>query len=105
MRTKSLAQSLPLIAPVHILILSVIVIPSIFVVWLSVTKSSFGQDPTYVGLENYIRVLGDPALPHLRTQTVEVLSPIQVAVDEHTFRVRAGEWVEVRQQVGVRADW
>ncbi|MER2536779.1 MAG: sugar ABC transporter permease [Rhizobiaceae bacterium] len=73
MRTRSLAQSLPLIAPVHILILSVIVVPSIFVIWLSLTKSSFGQAPTWVGLENYVRVLGDPAFRGALWNTVVIV--------------------------------
>lgn len=73
MRKKSFAQSLPLIAPAHLLILSVIVMPSIFVVWLSITKSSFGQDPTYVGLENYIRVLGDPAFRRALWNTIAIV--------------------------------
>lgn len=73
MRTRSLAQSLPLVAPVHILILSVIVIPSIFVIWLSLTKSSFGQAPTWVGLENYVRVLGDPAFRGALWNTVVIV--------------------------------
>jgi ABC-type sugar transport system permease subunit len=73
LRTRSLAQSLPLIAPVHILILSVIVVPSIFVIWLSVTKSSFGQAPTWVGLENYVRVLGDPAFRSALWNTVVIV--------------------------------
>jgi ABC-type sugar transport system permease subunit len=73
LRTRSLAQSLPLIAPVHILILSVIVVPSIFVIWLSLTKSSFGQAPTWVGLENYVRVLGDPAFRGALWNTVVIV--------------------------------
>lgn len=64
---------MPLVAPVHILILSVIVIPSIFVIWLSVTKSSFGQAPTFVGLENYIRVLSDPAFRSALWNTVIIV--------------------------------
>jgi ABC-type sugar transport system permease subunit len=74
LRSRSLAQAAPFIAPVHVLILSVIVFPSIFVIWLSVTKSSFGQLPTYVGLDNYVQVLSDPAfLRALRNTVVIVL--------------------------------
>lgn len=73
MRNRSLFQLLPLVAPVHILILSVIVIPSIFVIWLSLTKSSFGQEPTYVGLENFIRVLSDPAFRSALWNTVLIV--------------------------------
>jgi len=64
---------MPLIAPVHVLILSVIVIPSIFVIWLSVTKSSFGQAPTWVGLENYLRVLSDPAFRSALWNTILIV--------------------------------
>ena len=73
MRTRSIFQLLPLIAPVHILILSVIVIPSIYVIWLSVTQSSFGQQPTWVGLANYARVLGDPAFRSALWNTVLIV--------------------------------
>ena len=79
MRSRSFAHVMPLIAPVHILILSMIVIPSIFVIWLSVTKSSYGLAPTYVGLENYIRVLSDPAfLRALRNTVVIVVFAVHV---------------------------
>lgn len=73
MRKRSLAQLMPLVAPVQILILSVIVIPSFFVIWLSVTKSSFGQAPTWVGLENYLRVLSDPAFRSALWNTVIIV--------------------------------
>ncbi|MEO8409992.1 MAG: sugar ABC transporter permease [Propionivibrio sp.] len=61
MRTHKLVHVLPLVAPVHILILSIIVIPSIYVVWLSLMESSFGQETSFVGLDNYLRVITDPA--------------------------------------------
>ncbi len=51
---------LPFIAPVHVLVLGIIVLPSIYVVWLSLNASTFGQAPTFVGLANYARVLSDP---------------------------------------------
>ncbi|MER9303983.1 sugar ABC transporter permease [Mesorhizobium sp. M0293] len=46
--------------PVHLLVLGIIVLPAIFVLWLSFEASSFGQSATFVGLDNYIRVLTDP---------------------------------------------
>lgn len=58
---KSIAPDVPFLAPVHILILSVIVIPSLYVAWLSLNASTFGQAPTFVGFSNYVRVLTDPA--------------------------------------------
>lgn len=61
MRLNKVTEALPFLAPVQILILSVIVIPSLYVVWLSLHASSFGQAATFVGLDNYIKVLTDPA--------------------------------------------
>ncbi|MBA4220801.1 MAG: sugar ABC transporter permease [Methylobacterium sp.] len=61
MQLQRTARILPLLAPVHLLILSVIVLPSLYVVWLSLNMSSFGQAPSFVGLQNYWRVLIDPA--------------------------------------------
>jgi len=50
---------LPFLAPVHLLVLGVIVIPSVYVAWLSLTASTFGRAPSFVGLANYAHVLGD----------------------------------------------
>jgi multiple sugar transport system permease protein len=64
------ARILSLLAPVHLLILSVIVLPSLYVVWLSLNMSSFGQAPSFVGLQNYWRVLTDPAFHSALWNTV-----------------------------------
>jgi multiple sugar transport system permease protein len=64
------ARLLPLLAPVHLLILSVIVLPSLYVIWLSLNMSSFGQAPRFVGLQNYWRVLADPAFHSALWNTV-----------------------------------
>ena len=53
-------KALPLLAPVHLLVLGVIVIPALYVIWLSVTSSTFGKAPTFVGLANYVHALSDP---------------------------------------------
>lgn len=58
---NKITEVVPFLAPVQILILSVIIIPSFYVVWLSLHASSFGQSATFVGLQNYIKVLTDPA--------------------------------------------
>ena len=70
MRTRSLTQLMPLLAPVHVLILSVIIIPSIYVIWLSLGQSSFGQSSTFVGWRNYLAVLSDPAFHSALWNTV-----------------------------------
>jgi multiple sugar transport system permease protein len=70
-------RALPFIAPVHVLILSVIVLPSIYVVWLSLSTSTFGQAPAFVGLANYVRVFADPAF---RSALFNTLALVVVAV-------------------------
>lgn len=70
LRSRSIAGALPLIAPVHLLILSVIVIPAIYVAWLSLNESSFGRAPEFVGLANYVRTLTDPAFHSALWNTV-----------------------------------
>lgn len=80
MRSRSIASLVPLLAPVHILILSVIVLPSIYVIWLSLNASSFGQEPTFVGLRNYIDTISDPAFRSALWNTV-VLVVVAVHVE------------------------
>ena len=48
-----------MIAPVQALLIGVIFVPSLYVFWLSLNKSSFGLAPSFVGLANYVAVLGD----------------------------------------------
>ena len=50
---------LVLVAPVLLLLVLVIAIPSAYVLWLSLQQSSFGQEPQFVGLANYFSVLTD----------------------------------------------
>ncbi|WP_395673551.1 carbohydrate ABC transporter permease [Inquilinus sp.] len=69
-----LAGALPLVAPVHVLVLGVIVIPSVFVLWLSFQSSTFGQAATFVGLDNYARVLGDGYFWRSLLNTVAVVA-------------------------------
>jgi ABC-type sugar transport system permease subunit len=49
----------PLLAPAHLLVLAIIVLPSIYLVWLSMPASTYGKAPVFVGLANYAHVLGD----------------------------------------------
>lgn len=80
MQTRRLIQLLPFFAPVHILILSVIVLPALYVAWLSLMQSSYGQAPAFVGLANFQRVLGDPAFRSALWNTV-VLVMVAVHVE------------------------
>jgi multiple sugar transport system permease protein len=57
---ERVAGTFPFVAPVHLLVMSVIVLPAIYVGWLSLHASTFGQAPSYVGLANYSKILSDP---------------------------------------------
>jgi len=71
---QGLAGALPLVAPVHVLVLGVIVIPSVFVLWLSFQASSFGQAASFVGFDNYLHVLGDGYFWRSLLNTVAVVA-------------------------------
>ena len=51
--------ALPLIAPAQVLVLSLLVIPGLYVLWLSLQQSTFGMSPRFVGWANYQHVIGD----------------------------------------------
>ncbi len=75
-RWRRLAARVPVylyVAPVHVLILGIIVLPSIFVLWLSFQASSFGQATTFVGFANYARILADPYFWHSVLNTVLIV--------------------------------
>ncbi|EKF18292.1 binding-protein-dependent transporters inner membrane component [Nitratireductor pacificus pht-3B] len=57
----------------HALIISMIFAPVMYVAWLSLTKSSFGQAPVFVGFENYVKVLSDPYFWRSLRNTVVVV--------------------------------
>ncbi len=67
------AGPLPFLAPVHLLIVGVIVIPAAYVVWLSLTSSSYGRAPSFVGLANFAAVLADPYFWHALGNTIVVV--------------------------------
>lgn len=59
MRKPNLSAWL-LLAPVHLLLLAVIAIPSLWVLWLSLNESSYGTGLTFVGFANYAKIFADP---------------------------------------------
>lgn len=73
MQLRKAIDIIPLIAPVHALILSVIVLPAGYVIWLSLSQSTFGQAPVFTGLDNYVRVLTDPAFGRALWNTVWIV--------------------------------
>ncbi|UFN50963.1 sugar ABC transporter permease [Roseomonas sp. OT10] len=50
---------LTLVAPTQAMIWGILVLPAIYLVWLSFHASSFGTGARYVGWENYAKILSD----------------------------------------------
>jgi len=48
-----------MVMPVHLLLVLVIALPGIWIFWLSLNESTYGQAPVFVGLANYRFVLTD----------------------------------------------
>jgi multiple sugar transport system permease protein len=57
--TSRLTQFL-LLAPAQTLLVALLLLPSLYVGWLSLTDASLGRAGDFVGLANYGRLLGDP---------------------------------------------
>ena len=50
----------PFVLPALAMLAAMILVPGVYVLWLSFHASSFGQSPTYVGFANYAKILADP---------------------------------------------
>lgn len=48
-----------LLAPVHLMLLAVIALPSLYVFWLSLNHSGYGTALEFAGLANYAKIFGD----------------------------------------------
>ena len=48
-----------LISPVQLVLIGFIFVPALYLAWLSLYQSSFGQAPRFVGLDNYVKLLTD----------------------------------------------
>jgi multiple sugar transport system permease protein len=65
-----------LVSPVQALLIGVIALPSAYVLFLSFTQSSFGQQPVYIGLKNYGTVLASRHFWMAFVNTVVVVNAV-----------------------------
>ncbi|HET6468952.1 MAG TPA: hypothetical protein VFG43_11300, partial [Geminicoccaceae bacterium] len=49
-----------MIMPAQLLLVGGIFVPALYIFWLSLNRSSFGQAPVWVGFANYGYILSDP---------------------------------------------
>jgi len=53
------AAQYALLAPAQLLLVALILVPAVYVGWMSLQKVTFGAEPVFVGLENYRALLAD----------------------------------------------
>ena len=74
MSARTPVSAIALVSPVQLMIGVIIFLPAIYVFWLSLNQSSFGQAATFVGLANYAKVLADPYFWKALLNTVIVVA-------------------------------
>ena len=57
---KNARRPWALLVPAQSLLVLVLFLPALYVFWLSLTRSTYGMSPVWVGLSNYATVLADP---------------------------------------------
>ncbi len=75
MQRFSLARLL-MLAPAHLLLLCTIAGPSLYVLWLSFTESTYGSITGYVGFANYAAMLDDPYFWRALVNTLIVVNVV-----------------------------
>ena len=75
MQRFSLARLL-MLAPAHLLLLCTIALPSLYVLWLSFTESTYGSITGYVGFTNYAAMLADPYFWRALVNTLIVVNVV-----------------------------
>ncbi len=74
MSVRTPLSAIALVGPVQLMVGCVIFLPALYVFWLSLNTSSFGQARSFVGLANYAKVLSDPYFWRALVNTVIVVA-------------------------------
>ncbi len=73
MRSSGLIPYL-LTAPVMLMLVCILFVPSLYVVWMSFHSSTFGVEAEWVGFANYVRILSDPVFWRSTLNTLVVVN-------------------------------
>lgn len=65
---------LVMLAPMQLQLIVVLAFPSLYVLWLSFTESSYGASPEFVGWANYAAIVADPAFWRSLVNTLIVVN-------------------------------
>lgn len=63
-----------MLAPMQLQLILVLALPSLYVLWLSFTESSYGAAPEFVGWANYAAILSDPTFWRSLVNTLIVVN-------------------------------
>jgi multiple sugar transport system permease protein len=66
-------RAIPYVLPALLLLSAVILVPAVYVFWLSFQQSTFGRAATFVGFANYAKILGDSYFWRALGNTVAVV--------------------------------
>jgi len=90
-----------MVAPVQLLLLACIFVPSLWVLWLSFHEYAMAQPPTFVGWANYAMILGDPIFWRACLNTLVVVNLVvygELAAGLALALLMAG-WVPMKRVV------
>ena len=65
-----------MVAPAQAMLIALLFLPALYVFWLSLTRSTYGATPQWVGLGNYVTVLSDPYFWTAALNTVIVVNAV-----------------------------
>jgi multiple sugar transport system permease protein len=65
-----------MITPVQLLLLGFILVPALYLIWLSLTNSTYGVEPRFVGFDNYIFIFSDPAFWRALVNTLIIVNAV-----------------------------
>ena len=65
-----------MVAPAQAMLIALLFLPALYVFWLSLTRSTYGTAPQWVGLGNYVTVLSDPYFWTAALNTVIVVNAV-----------------------------
>jgi multiple sugar transport system permease protein len=65
-----------LLMPALLLLVGLLATPAVYIVWLSFQKSTFGQQPIFVGFANYAALIGDASFWRAAWNTFAVVNVI-----------------------------
>lgn len=90
-----------MVAPVQLLLLACIFVPSLWVLWLSFHEYAMAQPPVFVGFANYAAILGDPIFWRACLNTLVVVNLVvygELAAGLALALLMAG-WVPMKRLV------